>query len=207
MDCLEYLKKINESSPHVSLRKGTNLTMILRSEHSLPGFTIPKELKEIYKFTNGFSILDYAFYGVRTSKYNIESNTNSLWLANDLMKVDFIGLVCTTYGINIGFLEKVKSSTNEHIIAFNDDLMEEYLIIISTSFEKFIFRMFSFFEENPPEEENGFYFNNDAWLYDMAWWLDNDSELVEMYRSGKLDHYYKNNQDFVKFIDGYLKNL
>lgn len=198
---VETFKKLSDQ---FCLRKSTDIKMLLRTENGIPGFTIPKTLKEIYKISNGFSLLDYCFIGARGSKPDIETITFGLWNTNDCLNLDFVSLITTSYNLNVGFLKKIKNKSNEHYIAFNDDILEDSLVVISSSIELFLYRFFNLIKEFTPFKKNEFCINDDLWLYDMTWWLDNDPELVEAYRSGKLVYYYKNNKNFIEFIDNYL---
>ncbi len=209
MSIKKRIKLLSELNKEIELQKPAEYKMILRSENSIPGKKIDKTLENIYKFSNGIRFYNYLLVGVRTCKYgSIESNVESLWYGNDFLYNDFIGFL-TSPTINIGYLSKLEyleKDFEEYPVALLESTMDDYCYIVASSVSKFIDNFLDSLENKKIEKVRNIYLIDEEQAFDIELIFKKDPELLNFYKSGVLYPYYKNNPDFVKFINGYLKN-
>lgn len=101
------IEKLAKVSPYIKLYKTFGSDVILRNIGKITG-EVDKQHIDFLLNTNGASILDYCFLGMKNRKLgaNVYENIRELWQADSLLTFRFWGIVGTSCGENFGYLDK-----------------------------------------------------------------------------------------------------
>ena len=105
---IERIKRIN--SRYITLYPLNDNKTIMKHIGKIPG-EIDAEYLEFLKITNGASILDYCFFGLKNSKLgiNVYNLMMDLWYGDNLLASIFWGVTGTSTGEYFGYLNKKMS--------------------------------------------------------------------------------------------------
>jgi hypothetical protein len=185
------LKELSAQAESIVLFPPADVRMMSRSVGKLPG-PFDHQMLAFYGLSNGASLLDYCVAGCKNPRLiDVADHTLSLWAANDLLALDFIGFMTTSAGQEFGYLHDTESS-GLHIVAVLPELSSGGVLPIASSVGRF-FRSFvqklattivtkpdSLYIADPP-----------AWPFKLDEWLCADPDLQRHYRGGKLDAYWR----------------
>ena len=202
MNYEERIKNLASKSKYIQLYKPATFDLILRSENKLVGCKIAPELREIYKITNGAGFLDYGLVGCKNHKIlDIAENTLDIWCANNNLCSAFVGFISTSGGENFGYLPEIKNKSGSYPVAYLQNLCNQGMLVISSSISLFFESFFTKLEETIENSPNEIYISDETWPSDLNYWLRNDPELVELYKSGQLEKYYHDDTELKGYID------
>ena len=197
------LTELSQYSSRIRLYPGTTMQFILRSEGHLPGSIVP-ELKDLYTFTNGASLLDYCLMGCKNRTLpDLAENTLSLWGLNHDLAGDFVGFIGTSSCQNFGYLLSISAPTGSHPVACFDH-EEDRLLVISSSVGKFLEIFLDELEDTVKNYPDPLYIVKENWPYDLGEWLRRDPELITLYKSGVLSRYYSTSPELQRYIETLL---
>ncbi|VEI57046.1 Uncharacterised protein [Pasteurella multocida] len=146
MDKNKFLSKINEISLKSKYIKTyhSDVVNVMKGIGRITGET-DKQYIEFLKLTNGMSILDYCFWGIKNSRLypkNIYDEILYLWSKHNLTSLYFWCVAGNSEGEYFGYIP-IKDDKGNHFIAYFNESHPEQLIILSSSFEKFLESFFS----------------------------------------------------------------
>lgn len=203
-----FLKKLeNLATEHssISLYESASIKLIARCEGNIVGSIAP-ELKEIYKKTNGASILDYCLVGCKNHKLlDIAKNLDELWVSNEMLADDFVGFITNSMGENFGYLRNVKTKNGSHPVAYLHTLSSNGLIIIASSIGMFLNNFIDEVESTITNNPESLYIEHEGWQYNLNQLFINDPELLKLYQSGVFEKYYYNDNDLKAQISSVME--
>lgn len=154
--------------------------MIMRHIGKIPG-EIDHEYLCFLKKTNGASILDYCFFGLKNNKlgskvYNIMMD---LWHGDNLLTLFFWGFSSTSTGEYFGYLNK-KNEHGGHYIGYYSSDNPGKVYIIASSFLIFINKFISQIEAEIINDDKLLALQNNDWFMDLGKLIEDDAE-IEIY--------------------------
>ncbi|MCG8541525.1 MAG: hypothetical protein MJA82_16540 [Clostridia bacterium] len=174
---------------------------VLRAENRLTS-RLDNQLKAFFAHSNGARIMDYAFMGCKNaSMADMVENTLSLWApAIPNIALNFQGFLKNSIGENFGLLENTKDSAGNYAVAFLQAISDADMLVIASSLNVFLDQFLDFVEDTLFEDPNALLIDQEAWALNLSSWLEFDSELLEMYRSGELEAYYGNSDQYRQIV-------
>lgn len=184
----DYQKKLETLSPAITLYRNFGENFISHYINRISG-DIDSPYVGFLKFTNGASILDYCFFGIKNKKLgdkSIYDEILNLWLCDNSLVFRFWAFACIEGNEFYGYINH-KNERGSHYIGFYNASQPEDIYIISSSFEIF---MNSFLELVSEELQ----INKDAICIDNDLFIDPDINKLKV-KDPELYQYIKN-QDY-----------
>ena len=137
-ETIAHIEELSKLSPYIKLYRNFDSKTILKHIGKITG-EIDRQYVEFLMKTNGASILDYCFLGLKNHNLgmNIYDNMRDLWLLDCTLIMRFWGFCRTSSGENFGYLDKVDSSGN-HYIGYYSTSEPEHVFLVASSFKIFM---------------------------------------------------------------------
>lgn len=182
------IEKLAKVSPYIKLYKTFGSDVILRNIGKITG-EVDKQHIDFLLNTNGASILDYCFLGMKNRKLgaNVYENIRELWQADSLLTFRFWGIVGTSCGENFGYLDKLDNSGN-HYIGYYSISEPEHIYFVASSFNIFINKFLKQIELALIIDKDAINIDNDWFLNPQKLIID-DIEIAQCLQSQKTTEY------------------
>ena len=140
--------------------------------------------------TNGASILDYCFLGLKNHNLgmNIYDNMSELWFLDCSLAMRFWGICGTSSGENFGYLDKVDSSGN-HYIGYYSTNEPEHVYLVASSFKIFMNKFLQQVESTLTIDKKAIYIDNNDWFLNPQKLIINDIEMDQYLQSQGTSEY------------------
>jgi hypothetical protein len=183
---MNYIKRIYELrklTKYISLYENVNLKNLYKGVGRVPG-EFNKELLEFLKLTNGASILDYCFLGIKNMKLgtNLDKFYLELWSNNNQLAGRIIPFISSSVGDNFGYL--IGEHRNGEIVYYNNEYTDR-MWVIGSSFNIFMTTFLDDVEHtiNNAEDELILTVEIPNWPIDTEHWIKRDSVLLKTYNN------------------------
>ena len=185
---IAHIEKLAKISPYIKLYRNFNSNVVLRNIGKITG-EVDKQYVEFLLKTNGASILDYCFLGLKNSNLgtNVYDNMRELWQSDCLLTFRFWGIVGTSCGENFGYLDKLDNSGN-HYIGYYSVNEPERVHLVASSFSMFMNKFLKQVESALTTNKDAIYINNDWFLNPQKLIID-DSVMAQCLQSQKTSEY------------------
>ena len=172
---IDRIKRIN--SKYISLYTNLDKILVMRNVNKIPG-VIDSEYYEFLKETNGASILDYCFFGLKNNKLgsNVYNAITDLWLCDNLLTLRFWGVAATSTGEYFGYLNK-ENDSGSHFIGFYESNEPGKVYLVASSFSIFLGKFLTQIEFAISQNANALGLNNNDWFLDLNSLVKNDPEM------------------------------
>lgn len=172
------IKRLAEQSNFIRLYENFDKKVIMKNVGKIIG-EIDKEYIEFLTATNGASILDYCFGGLKNSSLgqNVYENITDLWQQDNLLTFKFWGIIGTSSGENFGYLDK-KNRDGNHFIGFYSSDNPEHVYIVSSSFKIFLTKFLKQVELALLKDENAIYLIDNEWFLNPEKLVKDDTEIA-----------------------------
>ncbi|PHM37014.1 SMI1/KNR4 family protein [Xenorhabdus innexi] len=165
-ESIEKIEILKGKSKHIKTYPNFDKSIILKNMGKIPG-EVDKEHLEFLMLTNGVSILDYCFPGLKNNQLgvNVYELMMELWQKDNLLTLRFWGIAGTSTSEYFGYLDK-KNDTGGHYIGYYSSNEPEKVHLVSSSFSIFMYKFL--FQINRVIENN----INALGIDDNSWFLD-----------------------------------
>lgn len=145
---------------------------IMKHVGKIPGI-VDSEHVYFLKETNGASILDYCFFGLKNKKLgaNVYDVMIDLWYGDNSLSQKFWGMIATSTGEYFGYLDK-ENNSGGHFVGYYNSNMPEKVYIVASSFSVFLDKFLSKIEVELSK-------NNEILDMDEKYWSMNVNALIE----------------------------
>lgn len=177
-ELIDRIKDISKTSKYVTLFQEFDKKIIFKGIGKIPG-DFDKEYLEFLQYTNGASILDYCFLGIKNNKLgvNLYGNITDLWVDDCMLSSAFWGIVSNSSGENFGYINLLNKK-GSHYIGYYSTNNPEHVNLVASSFKIFLNKLLTQVElaiKNDCEAiniDNNFFLNFDLLVQD-------DDELLD----------------------------
>ena len=128
--------------------------------------------------TNGASIMDYCFLGIKNNNLgmNVYDNMIDLWQIDNLLALRFWGIMGTSNGENFGYLNKIDSNGN-HFIGYYNFNEPGQVYLVASSFEIFMNKFLTQVELTLGVDKNAIYIASNDWFLNKSKLIIDDDEI------------------------------
>lgn len=178
-DIIDNIKRLSQLSNYISLYINFDTKTIMKNIGKITG-EIDKEYVEFLRNTNGLTILDYCFFGLKNNKLgvNVYENIRDLWQDDNLLTFKFWGISATSTGENFGYLDK-KDKNGNHFIGYYSSENPENVYLVSSSFKIFITKFLNQVELAIEQDKNAIYLLDNNWFLNPEKLIENDTEMAD----------------------------
>lgn len=186
-----FLSKINALSSKTKYLKTypVNKINLLKGIGRITGETDQQHI-DFLNLTNGLSILDYCFWGIKNPRLyptNIYDEMQFLWGKYYQTALVFWCIAGDEQGGYFGYIP-YKNGNGDHFIAYFNENIPDELIIISSSFEKFLANFLALISCEL-EKDNNILSVDHTQLFDFS-----------IYKDEELENYLKQNDRLIDLI-------
>lgn len=185
---IAYIEKLAKISPYIKLYRNFDSNVILRNIGKITG-EVDTEYVDFLLKTNGASILDYCFLGLKNRNLgaNVYDNMRELWQFDCLLTFRFWGIVGTSCGEHFGYLDK-KDSSGNHYIGYYSANEPEHVYLVASSFNIFVDKFLKQVEATLTIDKNAIYIDND-WFINPQKLIIDDIEMAQCLQSQETSEY------------------
>jgi len=178
-DIIDYIEKLSKISNYIKLYKNFDNKVILKNFGKITG-EVDKQYIDFLMNTNGASILDYCFLGMKNNELgvNVYENIRELWQADNLLTFRFWGIVGTSGGENFGYLDK-KDSVGNHFIGYYSNEKPEHVYLVASSFKIFMNKFLKQIELTLTIDRGAICLLNNDWFINSEELIIDDSEMTQ----------------------------
>lgn len=194
---IAHIEKLAKISPYIKLYQDFDSNVILRNIGKITG-EVDKQYVEFLLKTNGASILDYCFLGLKNHSLgvNVYDNMRELWQSDCLLTFRFWGIVGTSCGENFGYIDE-KDSSGNHYIGYYSANEPEHVYLVASSFNIFVDKFLKQVEASLTIDKNAIYIDNDWFLNPQKLIID-DIEMAQYLQSQETSEYNLLDRKFDK---------
>jgi hypothetical protein len=151
---------------------------------------IDKQYISFLMETNGASILDYCFLGMKNNQLgiNVYDNIRELWQVDNLLTFRFWGIIGTSCGENFGYLDKIDSDGN-HFIGYYNTNEPEQVYLVASSFKIFMSKFLKQVELTLEIDKNAIYVANNDWFLNQEKLIIDDNEMDQYLQNHETSKY------------------
>lgn len=174
---LNRIEKLESNSPYIKLYKDFGKDIILRNMGKITG-EIDTQYIDFLKETNGASILDYCFLGLKNNKLgaNLYENHRELWLSNNILTLKFWACIRDSAGNTFGYLDK-KNETGDHYFGYYSTNDSDDVYLVASSFKIFMDKFLTQIEKVLKINPNAIALENYDWFMNKDQLITNDLEM------------------------------
>ena len=205
-EIIAHIEELSKLSPYIKLYRNFDPKIILKHIGKITG-EIDRQYVDFLLKTNGASILDYCFLGLKNHNLgmNIYDNMSELWFLDCSLAMRFWGICGTSSGENFGYLDKVDSSGN-HYIGYYSTNEPEHVYLVASSFKIFMNKFLQQVESTLTIDKKAIYIDNNDWFLNPQKLIINDIEICLLYTSDAADEYLQSQgTSEYKLYDGKFK--
>ncbi len=181
MNFIEKLVELKELTKFITLYEIVNSKNIYTGIGRIPG-DLNKEILNFLKLSNGASILDYCFLGIKNQKLgaSIDEFYQELWTSNNLLAGKVIPFMINSVGDIFGYL--IGNGSNGEIIYYNEEV-DNKIWIIGSSFNQFFKTFLEDVEITIVNSQKELILSVGIpnWPTDTEHWIKGNQELLEVY--------------------------
>ncbi|HGU9882722.1 SMI1/KNR4 family protein [Citrobacter freundii] len=174
------IKRIdNINSNYITLYTCFDKNTVIKHIGKIPG-EIDADYVEFLKGTNGASILDYCFFGVKNNKLggNVYNIMTELWLGDNDLALRFWGIAASSTGEYFGYLDK-KNKSGGHYIGYYSSDKPGKVYLVASSFSIFMNKFITQIECELSRDSKIIGLNNNDWFMNIKSLITNDSEISD----------------------------
>ena len=186
---IERIRQLAVKSKYVKLYEDFGSEIVLRHIGKVTG-EVDRQYLDFLLKTNGASILDYAFLGLKNRELgvNLYENIRELWQMDCMLTFKFWGFAGSSFGANFGYLDQQDSCGN-HFIGYYSHHEPERVRVVASSFAIFIDKFVQEVEATLLEDANAIDFSGEEWFMDVDRLCVGDAELHSyLYRVGSVEY-------------------
>lgn len=186
IDRIENLSKISQ---YIRLYRNYDAKIILRNMGKITG-EVDKQYISFLMETNGASIMDYCFLGMKNNNLgmNVYDNMIDLWQIDNSLALRFWGIMGTSNGENFGYLNKVDSNGN-HFIGYYNVNEPGQVYLVASSFEIFMNKFLTQVELTLEIDKNAIYIASNDWFLNKEKLIIDDNEIKEYVQNYNTSEY------------------
>ena len=186
---IAHIEELSKLSPYIKLYRNFDPKIILKHIGKITG-EIDRQYVDFLLKTNGASILDYCFLGLKNHNLgmNIYDNMSELWFLDCSLAMRFWGICGTSSGENFGYLDKVDSSGN-HYIGYYSTNEPEHVYLVASSFKIFMNKFLQQVESTLTIDKKAIYIDNNDWFLNPQKLIINDIEMDQYLQSQGTSEY------------------
>lgn len=187
-EIIAHIEELSKLSPYIKLYRNFDPKIILKHIGKITG-EIDRQYVDFLLKTNGASILDYCFLGLKnhTLGVNVYDNMRELWQSDCLLTFRFWGIVGTSSGENFGYIDE-KDSSGNHYIGYYSANEPEHVYLVASSFNIFMDKFLKQVEASLAIDKNAIYIDND-WFLNPQKLIINDIEMDQYLQSQGTSEY------------------
>ena len=189
MKTKEKLIQLEEDYDCITLYRNFDTKNLFKGIGRIPG-SFDKEVLEFLKFTNGASIMDYCFLGIKNNKLgvNLDEFVLELWGTHDFLAGKIIPFMINSSGETFGFLLEGEGEKNP-IVFHSNEFNEEEVLVISSSFNNFMSTFTEDVESTLVNSKDDIFvqIEIEKWPYKLDHWLSKDENLEEILKVFQVD--------------------
>ena len=188
-EIIAHIEELSKLSPYIKLYRTFDPKIILKHIGKITG-EIDRQYVDFFLNTNGASILEYCFLGLKNHKLgmNIYDNMSELWFLDCSLAMRFWGICGTSSGENFGYLDKVDSSGN-HYIGYYSTNEPEHVYLVASSFKIFMNKFLQQVESTLTIDKKAIYIDNNDWFLNPQKLIINDIEMDQYLQSQGTSEY------------------
>lgn len=188
-EIIVHIEELSKLSPYIKLYRNFDPKIILKHIGKITG-EIDRQYVDFLLKTNGASILDYCFLGLKNHNLgmNIYDNMSELWFLDCSLAMRFWGICGTSSGENFGYLDKVDSSGN-HYIGYYSTNEPEHVYLVASSFKIFMNKFLQQVESTLTIDKKAIYIDNNDWFLNPQKLIINDIEMDQYLQSQGTSEY------------------
>ncbi|MFK2002928.1 SMI1/KNR4 family protein [Bacteroides fragilis] len=186
---INHIEKLSKTSKYIKLYRNFDTKVILRNMGKITG-EVDKQYIRFLMETNGASILDYCFLGMKNNQLgiNVYDNIRELWQVDNLLTFRFWGVIGTSCGENFGYLDKIDSDGN-HFIGYYNTNEPEQVYLVASSFDVFMSKFLKQIENTLKLDENAICIANNDWFLNKEKLIVDDEEMNQYLQNHKTSKY------------------
>ncbi|GIQ57485.1 hypothetical protein Flavo103_06210 [Flavobacterium collinsii] len=188
---LDRIEKLESHNPHIKLYKDFGKDIILKHMGKIIG-EIDNQYINFLKFTNGASILDYCFLGLKNNKLgiNLYENHAELWLMNYNLSQKYWGCIIDSTGNTFGYLDQ-RNESGDHYFGYYSIHESEKIYLVASSFKIFMNKFLMQIEETLKNNPEAISLINNNWFTEKMHLIKDDIEMEIFLDSSKSTIYQK----------------
>ena len=186
---IEYIERLSNISKNIRLYQTLDTKIILKNIGKITG-EVDKQYIEFLMNTNGASILDYCFLGIKNNSLgvNVYDNMRELWSMDNLLTFRFWGIAGTSSGESFGYLDEIDNAGN-HFIGYYTTKEPEQVYLVASSFKIFMIKFLRQIELALEIDQNAIYTTNNNWFLDQEKLVIGDDEMAQYLQNKKTSKY------------------
>jgi len=196
------LDELSQKCRQITLYRNPDVKAIMKGIGRVPG-KFDSQLLDFLQFTNGASIFDYCFMGLKNPKLGVDIDkfVAELWPANTMLANQFVGFMATSANSVFGYLINIGDPNGIHPIAYSSNDDPERIHVIASSFRNFMEIFLRDVENTINSHPNGplFQIDEPGWPIKIEHWISMDEQLRLMYNDGTLDNFFKKNMPLASW--------
>ena len=176
-DILNRLKKLSAISAYVQLYENFDKNIVLKHIGKVTG-EIDRPYIDFLMLTNGASVLDYCFFGMKNRNLgaNLYDNVTELWKIDNLLTFRFWGCIGDSIGNSFGYLDK-KNDSGEHYFGYHSLNSPGKVYLVASSFFVFMEKFLSQIELTVAKSKAAIGLDGNDWFMDKAKLIECDKEM------------------------------
>ena len=178
-EIIDTIKKLSYRTKYIKLYQNYDIKIIMKNIGKIT-VEVDKEYTEFLKYTNGASILDYCFLGLKNRELgvNLYENITELWQMDNMLTFKFWGIAGTSGGENFGYLD-LKNKEGNHFIGYYSPDNLEQVYLAASSFKIFMKKCLKQIEITLELDKEAIYTVDNNWFMDINKLIENDNELKQ----------------------------
>lgn len=186
---IDRIQKLAKLSPHINLYKNFGKEIILKHMGKITG-EIDNEYIEFLKISNGASILDYCFLGLKNNALgiNLYENNRELWKIDCNLTFKFWGCIGDSTGNSFGYLDK-KDESGNHYFGYYSINEQAKIYLVASSFSIFMDKFLTEIERTLKTNPKAIGLDNNDWFMERTRLLENDDEMVNFIKNKETTEY------------------
>lgn len=184
MNAVEKLKLLSSQFSQIKMSEPVNQKKLYGYVGGIIG-NFDKEYTELLKVTNGFSAIDYGFYGVKKTSHDtgLKESVVSLWPNYEQLGLYFYLISGSSSKDYFGYLDIFKTHNSIYPIGYFNPNLSPQVFLVGSSFNKFLF---TFLDDVKGEIETTgdiCQVTKEHWPLDLSHWIKNDPKIVDIVKS------------------------
>jgi hypothetical protein len=147
---------------------------------------IDNQYIEFLKITNGASILDYCFLGLKNNQLgiNLYENHRELWMTDYNLSQKYWACIGDSAGNTFGYLDK-KNEFGDHYFGYYSIYESRKIYLVASSFKIFMDKFLTQIENILKIDPNAIALDNNNWFLEKTELIKNDIEMQKFLDNAK----------------------